>query len=334
MFFKGCPLRCQWCSNPESQSGKVQVTWDAAKCIGCGKCIRECPENAISKSKDVILIDHEKCKGWQKCIAGCPASCFQVEGQYKTVAEIVAKVVKDKDFYEESGGGVTLSGGEVLQQIDVALALLQELKRHNIHRAVETTGYTSSTLFEKFLDQVDLVLFDLKHYDPVRHKTGTGVDNKIILQNMSLAVEKNKNIIARIPVIPAFNDSLQDAEGFCTLLLAMGIKTVNLLPFHQFGQKKYELLGMEEIRQGFLPEIQVDIPNWAGYDTVFVGSPNWWSNIAPPVQAFIKVHDQQVEVGHKMVANKRVPAVVELYRTLKAKGLADTAKNVFEQCWP
>lgn len=245
VFFKGCPLRCQWCSNPESQSGKVQVTWDAAKCIGCGKCISECPENAISKSKDVILIDHQKCKGWQKCIAGCPSGSFQVEGQYKTVAEIIAEVVKDKDFYEESGGGVTLSGGEVLQQIDVALALLRELKRHDIHRAIETTGYTASNLFEEFLDQVDLVLFDLKHYDPDRHKAGTGVDNKIILQNMRLAVAKKKNIIARIPVIPAFNDGLQDAEGFCTLLLAMGIKTVNLLPFHQFGQKKYERLGME-----------------------------------------------------------------------------------------
>jgi len=245
VFFKGCPLRCHWCSNPESQLGKIQVTWDSTKCIGCKKCLKGCRENAISEVGNGIVIDSEKCKGWQECFKGCLTNSFKVEGEYKSVDEIISEVLKDRDFYEESGGGVTLTGGEVLQQADVAIEILKELKKHKIHRAVETTGYTTSKVFERFLEHVDLVLFDLKHYDPIKHKEGTGVDNKIILGNIELAMKKGKKIIARIPVIPEFNNSLQDAEKFCTLLIDIGIKEVNLLPFHQFGQKKYELLGME-----------------------------------------------------------------------------------------
>jgi pyruvate formate lyase activating enzyme len=260
IFFKGCPLRCHWCSNPESQIGKIQVVWDSSKCIGCKKCVKDCPEGAIAEDKNDIIIDSEKCQGCQECVKGCPAHCFHVEGEYKTIAEIVSEVLKDKDFYEESGGGVTLSGGEVLQEANVAIELLKELKKHNIHRAVETTGYTSSEVFERFLEHVDLVLFDLKHYDPIKHKEGTGVDNKIILENMKLAVKKGKKIIARIPVIPEFNDSLEDAEKLCRLIIDVGIKEVNLLPFHQFGQKKYQLLGlaykMDNVKQLYPEDLQ------------------------------------------------------------------------------
>ncbi|VBB04967.1 radical sam [Lucifera butyrica] len=269
VFFKGCPLKCNWCSNPESQMGKIQIAWDAAKCIGCKKCVKGCPEGAISEGENRILIDNEKCKGWQECMKGCPANCFQVEGEYKAVDEIVAAVLKDRDFYEESGGGVTLTGGEVLQQADVAMELLKELKKHTIHRAVETTGYTTSEVFERFLAQVDLVLFDLKHYDTVKHKEGTGVDNAIILENMKLTVQKGKQIIARIPVIPKFNDSLQDAAGFCRLLMDVGIKEVNLLPFHQFGQKKYELLGMKYKLNNVKPLHPEDLQD---YQKVFLGN--------------------------------------------------------------
>jgi len=245
VFFKGCPLRCHWCSNPESQSGNIQVVWDSSKCIHCKRCVTECPEGAIFEEKKRIVIDGEKCKGWKKCFTVCPVDSFGIEGEYKTVDEIIVEVVKDIDFYEESGGGVTLTGGEVLQQADVVIEILKELKKNNIHRAVETTGYTTPEVFERFLEHVDLLLFDVKHYDPLKHKVGTGIDNRIILENIKTAVKKSKKIIARIPVIPSFNDSLQDAKGFSELLSEIGIKDVNLLPFHQFGQKKYDLLGME-----------------------------------------------------------------------------------------
>lgn len=245
VFFKGCPLRCHWCSNPESQIGKIQVAWNSLKCISCQKCVKGCPEGAISEAKGRIIIDGERCKGWQECLKGCPTDSFQIEGEYKTVDKIVSEVLKDIAFYEESGGGVTLTGGEVLQQADVAIEILKELKKHNIHRAVETTGYAAPKVFEKFLEHIDLLLFDLKHYDPVKHKEGTGVDNMIILENMKAVVKKGKKIVARIPVIPNFNDSLQDAEGFSKCLNEIGIKNVDLLPFHQFGQKKYDLLCME-----------------------------------------------------------------------------------------
>lgn len=245
VFFKGCPLRCHWCSNPESQFGNIQITWDSSKCISCQKCVKGCPEEAISEVKGRIIIDRERCKGHQECFKGCPTDSFKVEGVYKTVDEIISEVLKDIDFYEESGGGVTLTGGEVLQQADVAIELLKELKKHNIHTAAETTGYATPEVFQRFLEHIDLLLFDVKHYDPVRHKEGTGTDNKIILENLKSAVKKGKKIIARIPVIPNFNDSLHDAEEFSTLLNKIGIKDVNLLPFHQFGQKKYDLLDMK-----------------------------------------------------------------------------------------
>lgn len=245
VFFKGCPFSCHWCSNPESQIGKIQIIWDSTKCSSCKKCVKVCPEGAISEVKDCIIIDSERCKGWQECLKGCPTNSFQVEGEFRRVDEIVSEVLKDIDFYEESDGGVTLTGGEVLQQADVAIEILKELKKHNIHRAAETTGFATSKVFERFLEHIDLVLFDLKHYDSVKHKEGTGVDNKIILENMKITVKKGKKIIVRIPVIPNFNDSLQDAERFSMLLISIGIKEVNLLPFHQFGQKKYDLLGME-----------------------------------------------------------------------------------------
>ena len=196
VFFKGCPLRCLWCSNPESQYGKPQMA-------------------------DTMF------------------------GKYQTLNYIMKEIMKDKDFYEESKGGVTLSGGEVLQQHEFAIALLKLLKKQGIHTACETTGYSEPEIFKAFIENIDLLLFDIKHYDSKKHYAATRVYNEKIIFNLKTAINQGKEVIIRIPVIPGINNSLEDAQGFCDLLKEVGAKKVNLLPFHQFGQKKYSLLNKE-----------------------------------------------------------------------------------------
>lgn len=243
VFFKGCPLRCKWCSNPESQFSKPEITWDKSKCIKCLHCIAVCPEKAVSLIDNNIVISQNKCSVCLKCVKTCPEKALSVQGEYVTLSYIMEQVLKDVPFYEESNGGVTLSGGEVLQQHEFAAELLKLLKANNIHTAIETEGYASNEIFTAFIDNVDLLLFDVKHYDRQKHFENTKAYNDIIIENLKTAIEKGKEVIVRIPVIPGVNNSLKDADGFCKLLKITGAKKVNLLPFHQFGEKKYELLN-------------------------------------------------------------------------------------------
>ncbi|MBU5453986.1 glycyl-radical enzyme activating protein [Caproiciproducens sp. MSJ-32] len=245
VFFKGCPLACKWCSNPESQNPLIEITWDKSKCIHCLRCVQICPQKAITHVNDKIIIDRRKCDGCLKCVDGCSQNALNNEGEFKEINDIINEILKDLPFYEESNGGVTLSGGEVLSQYKQAIELIKECKKHNLHVAIETTGYGARDEFKALIEDVDLLLFDMKHYDSDKHFEGTGVYNEIIIENMTYAVKSGKIIIARIPVIPDFNDSLKDALEFSKLLKNIGIKDVNLLPFHQFGQRKYELLNRE-----------------------------------------------------------------------------------------
>ena len=169
----------------------------------------------------------------------------KLSGRLWTVEEVLEELEKDRCFYEESGGGITLSGGEVLQQHAFAEELLKEAQRRGLHCAVETTGYASREIFAGFVDHVDLLLFDMKHWDREKHYEKTGVYNDQILENMRYAVKKGIPVIARIPVIPGFNNGILDAEQFSGLLLSIGIREVHLLPFHQFGEKKYARLGAD-----------------------------------------------------------------------------------------
>ena len=157
--------------------------------------------------------------------------------------EVLSVCLQDKDFYEESGGGVTLSGGEALSHPDFSVALLKALKEHNIHTAIETTGFAAPEVFDRVAAYLDLLLFDMKHWDQQRHIEGTGVSNQLILENMQRAIASGKEVLPRLPVIPGYNNSLADAEGFVSRLRQVGADNVQLLPFHQFGEKKYDLLG-------------------------------------------------------------------------------------------
>ncbi|WP_026884163.1 glycyl-radical enzyme activating protein [Clostridium akagii] len=249
IFFKGCPLRCSWCSNPESQKSTFQITWDKSKCINCLRCLNGCERKAIFLNHGNIQIDYNKCTSCFNCVKFCPNNALKIEGEYLTLKKIMEEVLKDQDFYEESNGGVTLSGGEVLQQHVFAIKLLGLLKEKSIHTAIETTGYTTEKIFCDFIKNVDLLLFDIKHYNRQKHFDSTNVYNDIIIKNLKTAINMGKHVIVRIPVIPTINSSLNDAREFCKLLKTVGAHDINLLPFHQFGEKKYELLNKKYVFQ-------------------------------------------------------------------------------------
>lgn len=249
VFFKGCPLKCTWCANPESQEPRLQILWDAKKCLHCNNCVMSCPALAVKNIEGVITVDHRRCSGVGVCsergicIERCPGHALKPEGELKTVADVMKVVMQDLPFYEESGGGVTLSGGEAMMQPEFAIELLKALKSKNIHTAIETTGFTSPAIFQRVIEYLDLLLFDIKHWDENKHKEKTGVSNLPILKNMKYAIDNGKEVLPRLPVIPNYNDSLDDARGISQRLNEVGAKRVQLLPFHQFGQNKYSMLG-------------------------------------------------------------------------------------------
>ena len=245
VFFKGCPLRCTWCANPESQESNPQILWDSKKCINCQTCVKICPEFAIKNINNQIKINYKTCNLCKICVENCPKHALKVEGEIKTVDEIMKIVMQDLPFYEESGGGVTLSGGEAAMQPEFAIELLKALKAKNIHTAIETTGFVSQEIFKNIVEYLDLLLFDIKHWDESKHKEKTGVSNVPILKNMKYAIDAKKEVLPRLPVIPDYNNSLDDAKGFVQRLKEVGAKRVQLLPFHQFGQNKYHLLGRD-----------------------------------------------------------------------------------------
>ena len=244
VFLKGCPLRCAWCANPESQSFKTQILYDHDKCVGCRKCLSACQNQALSMDEQGwIRISEDKCAGCRSCVNACQTHALSFEGEQKNVNEIVEICLQDLDFYEESQGGVTISGGEGMAQPAFAAALLDTLHEHGIHTAIETTGFTSPENFQFLAGKLDLLLFDLKHWNCQKHEEGTGVSNELILNNLKWAVQNGLNVLVRIPVIPGFNDSLEDAREFAKLFLNIGVSKVQLLPFHQMGENKYRWMN-------------------------------------------------------------------------------------------
>ena len=251
VFFKGCPLKCTWCANPESQEPRLQILWDAKKCLHCNNCVMSCPTLAVKNLDGRIFVDHKKCSGAGICsergicIEKCPGHALKPEGERKTVAEIMQVVIQDLPFYEESGGGVTLSGGEATMQPEFTIELLKALKAKNIHTAIETTGFCSPAIFHRIIEYLDLLLFDIKHWNENKHKEKTFVSNIPILKNMKYAIDSGKDVLPRLPVIPNYNNSIEDARGFVQILKEVGAKRIQLLPFHQFGENKYTMLGRE-----------------------------------------------------------------------------------------
>ncbi len=242
VFFKGCPLHCQWCANPESQLVIPQIFHDEKKCTHCHHCQSVCSQQAITFDFNQIKINPSNCIQCKKCIKECPNSALELQGEKKNIEEILKLVLQDEVFYEESGGGITLSGGEILMQADFASELLKEAKKKGLHTCIETTGFSSLEDFKKVIKYVDYAFFDCKHWNEKKHKQATGVSNQRILNNLKYVAHLDKELMVRIPVIPDFNDSLEDAKEFAKLFNALGVKQCQLLPFHQFGENKYALL--------------------------------------------------------------------------------------------
>ncbi|EOS61005.1 glycyl-radical enzyme activating protein family [Firmicutes bacterium M10-2] len=269
VFLKGCPLHCVWCANPESQCARAQVLWDRRKCAHCLRCIKVCAKHAISFHEDHFHIEPSLCDRCGECIKECSGLALKKEGKSKTVQQVLDVVLQDRPFYEESGGGITLSGGELLAQPEFAIAILKAAHEECLHTACESTGFALKEVFESVMRYVDWIYVDMKHWDPIKHKEGTGVSNDLILSNMKFAIDQGYNVHVRIPVIPDFNDTLEDAVQFSKALKEVGAKEVQLLPFHQFGENKYDMLDqnyayenrsafqredLEEYRKVFLNE--------------------------------------------------------------------------------
>jgi len=240
IFFKGCPLRCWWCHNPEGQSPTIEVIFRPNRCIHCGACLIACAHGAISPDGEEPLPDRDKCQRCGACVVACYAEARQVVGRELSVAQVLAAVQRDTAFYDESGGGVTLSGGEPLWQADFALALLQACQRQEIHTAVDTCGFAPWATLDRLRAYTALFLYDLKLLDEARHRQFTGVSNRLILQNLQALSQRGHHIVLRVPVIPGINDddaSLRQIGAFAAAL--PHLDGVDLLPYHHIGVDKY-----------------------------------------------------------------------------------------------
>ena len=245
VFLKGCPLRCYWCANPESQKLDTLLMHYRKKCSGCGRCVSACQNEAIKWQENRPVFIRDKCQACEECQKVCLSEAIAFSGKVMKVDDIIAEVLRDREYYDISGGGITLSGGEPFSQFDGALQLLKKSKENNLNTAVETSGYTKVENLQEFLPFVDLFLFDIKHVDADKFKRFTGGELAIVLENLRwLASVAPQKILPRIPIIPNFNHSQEEVTAIFNLLKSIGLTKVCLLPYHALGSDKYEQLGL------------------------------------------------------------------------------------------
>jgi pyruvate formate lyase activating enzyme len=247
VFFKGCPLKCVWCHNPETQKFNPQMEFNDANCGGCGFCVRVCPSNAIHIENGKAVTDESKCTLCGKCVKVCPASARDVVGREHEIKHLMKELLKDQMFYEESGGGVTLSGGEVMSvDPEYVQRLVKELHREGIDVTIDTCGYAPYERFEAILPYVSTFLYDVKAMDPEVHKKYMGVDNELILENLCKLSQAGARIYIRIPMIKEVNATKENIQATIDFLREKQIRVaqVNLLPYHDTGSSKYKRVGM------------------------------------------------------------------------------------------
>lgn len=247
VFFKGCPLHCLWCHNPEGVAFEPELMLMPNRCARCGDCVRACRYQALSQNGNgQVKADRSRCTLCGDCLQACQREAIEIAGRKMTVEEIATEAEKERVFFEQSGGGVTLTGGEPLAQPAFAEALIDSLKLHGFHVALDTSGYAPAEVFRNLAKKADLVLFDLKIMDETRHKKYTGVSNRIILENFQSLEKLGKPVWVRFPLIPGVNDDENNLEAMASFLCQLrSVEQVNVLPYHKGGLEKIRRLGRE-----------------------------------------------------------------------------------------
>ena len=242
VFLKGCPLRCRWCSNPESQRPGPEILYNRSRCMGCHSCVAACPKSLITPSDGGVSIRRDECDGCGRCEDACPTASLVRKGRAMTVEEVVRDVARDREFYTSSGGGATLSGGEPFSQGDFLYELLSAIREAGVSTAIETTAHADWSAMERCLPELDCVMVDVKHADSGAHAAWTGVGLETIFANLRNLASKHGNVTIRIPVIPGFNTDAHARDGLTGLAAELGLR-VELLPYHILGEGKYAMLG-------------------------------------------------------------------------------------------
>lgn len=253
VFFKGCPLKCVWCHNPEGLDFKPQLAFYENKCVFCGECGKVCAQNAHTFPQGMHVFDRSQCIACGKCEAACPRSALTLYGKEVTIGELMPTLLEDADFYRTSGGGVTLSGGECLLQADFCAVLLKRLKENEISTAVDTCGYVPKASIQKVMPYTDVFLYDVKAFDEQVHIQCTGHSNKLILENLKEIDAAGIPVEIRIPYVPGYNDDqMEKIAAFLSEL--KNISGIRILPYHNYAGSKYRALAMDNTLPGQLPE--------------------------------------------------------------------------------
>ncbi len=254
VFMKGCPLACWWCHNPEGRDIEPDHSIVASRCIGCGECVDACPEGAALLTPDGPTVDLNHCIHCGACAEACPTEARSFIGREISVDELLLEVGKDRVFYEESGGGVTFSGGEPLMQLDFLLAALEACREQCHHTVVDTSGSASTAVLEQVAAHADLLLFDLKHMDDAVHRRYVGASNTRILENLTLLAKMGQDVWVRLPLIPGVNDDEQNIDATAAFLASLEKQyPLHLLPYHRVGSDKYRRMGKQYPMTGLEP---------------------------------------------------------------------------------
>lgn len=264
VFLKGCPLNCLWCHNPEGISRERALSFIPARCIGCGYCFRTCAQQAHAMADKAHTLDRSRCRVCGACARECYAGALELVGRDVTVEETLAEVLKDKPFYETSGGGMTLSGGEPLMQIDFTEALLRAAREADLSNCMETCGFADYSRFERVIGLVDLFLYDLKETDPARHQEFTGVPLEPILRNLRALHAAGAAIQLRLPIVPGCNDRPEHLRAVAALARELTkLRGVEIMPYHRLGESKVDRMGLTgRARAKAAPPPPAEVERW------------------------------------------------------------------------